>query len=74
LVPFQDAAVFKHEFEIAQRINVKLSKGLSPEKAVAAAKAEAKEEKEKAEKNDPDATVETEEEEKKGEEAKKDDA
>jgi len=68
-----NAALFKREFETAQRINVNLSNGLSPAEAVKAAKAE---QTEKAEKKDPDATAEEKEEEIKEEkeEEKKDDA
>jgi len=61
-----NAAVFKREFETAQRINVNLSKGLPPAEAVEAAKVEEEKKKE------PDATSEVKEEEKR-EEEKKDD-
>jgi len=66
-----NAASFKREFETAQTINVNLGKGLSPEEAVKAAKAE---QTEKAEKKD--ATEEEKEEEIKEEkkEEEKDDA
>jgi len=70
-----NAALFKLEFEAAQRINVKLSDGLSPAEAVAAAKAEKNED--KGDKKDSDATAEgqetKEEEEENKEEGKKDD-
>jgi len=48
--------VFKREFEIAQRININLGKGLSPAEAVEAAKAAQKDA--NVEQRDPDETTE----------------
>jgi hypothetical protein len=52
---FQDAALFKNEFETAQRININLASGLSSTEAVKAATAKKDE---KVEQKDPDETTE----------------